>query len=63
MVYKSLPYCNGNTDLKDELFKMISVNAYYRAEKRGFEPGHEEEDWYQAESEIISIYRYWFLRE
>jgi len=42
---------------------MISVNAYYRAEKRGFEPGHEEEDWYQAESEIISIYRYWFLRE
>ena len=63
MAQKSLLYYNGNAELKDEFFKMISVNAYYRAEKRGFESGHEEEDWYDAESEIISIYRYWFRHE
>ena len=63
MAHKSLLYYNGNAELKDEFFKMISVNAYYRAEKRGFKSGHEEEDWFLAESEIISIYRYWFRRE
>jgi hypothetical protein len=39
---------------------MVAANAYYRAEKRGFEPGHELDDWYEAEREIKSIYRYWF---
>ena len=63
MAHKSLLYYNGNAELKDDFFKMISVNAYYRAEKRGFKSGHEEEDWFLAESEIISIYRYWFRHE
>ena len=31
---------------------MIAEAAYYRAERRGFEPGHELEDWLQAEAEI-----------
>ena len=26
--------------------------AYYRAERRGFAPGHEVEDWLAAEAEI-----------
>lgn len=30
----------------------IAEVAYYRAEKRGFEPGHEEEDWIAAEQEL-----------
>lgn len=30
----------------------IALNAYYKAEARGFEPGHELEDWLQAEIEI-----------
>ncbi|MEI6545324.1 MAG: DUF2934 domain-containing protein [Methylococcales bacterium] len=46
-----------------EFFPMVSVNAYYRAEKRGFEPGHELDDWCKAESEIIDIHRYWFKPE
>lgn len=31
---------------------MIAEAAYYRAEHRGFEPGHEFEDWCAAEAEI-----------
>lgn len=31
---------------------MIAEAAYYRAERRGFEPGRELEDWYLAEVEI-----------
>lgn len=30
---------------------MIEEAAYYRAERRGFAPGHELEDWLQAEAE------------
>ena len=30
----------------------IAVAAYYRAEKRGFQPGWELEDWLAAEREI-----------
>jgi Protein of unknown function (DUF2934) len=37
----------------DELRKLISEAAYYRAKQRGFEPGHEVEDWVQAEAEVI----------
>ena len=31
---------------------MIAQAAYFRALERGFEAGHEEEDWYAAETEI-----------
>ena len=31
---------------------MIAEAAYYRAEHRGFDPGHELEDWVAAEREI-----------
>jgi hypothetical protein len=31
---------------------MIAEIAYYRAEKRGFDPGHEIEDWLEAEAII-----------
>ncbi len=32
--------------------EMITVAAYYKAEKRGFTPGGEVEDWLEAEKEI-----------
>jgi len=38
----------------DEFREMVAVNAYYRAEKRGFENGYELEDWLEAEREISS---------
>ena len=31
---------------------LIAEAAYLRSERRGFEPGHEEEDWLAAEAEI-----------
>ena len=31
----------------------IAELAYYKAESRGFEPGHELEDWLEAEQEFI----------
>ena len=31
---------------------MVAMAAYFRAERRGFAPGHEVEDWAAAEAEI-----------
>jgi hypothetical protein len=31
---------------------LIAEAAYFRAEKRGFVPGHEREDWLAAEAEV-----------
>jgi len=36
---------------------MIAQNAYLRAERRGFEPGHETEDWFAAEEEVDALLR------
>jgi hypothetical protein len=33
---------------------MIADAAYFRAEKRGFAPGHEFEDWLAAEIEVAN---------
>lgn len=38
----------------EEVRKLISEAAYYRAKQRGFAPGHELEDWIQAEAEVMS---------
>jgi hypothetical protein len=47
-------YDTGWTDIDmDEFQEMVAKNAYYRAEKRGFEDGYELEDWLEAEQEII----------
>lgn len=34
---------------------LIAESAYYRAERRGFAPGHELEDWLQAEAELLGL--------
>ena len=31
---------------------LIAEAAYFRAERRGFAPGHETEDWLAAEAEV-----------
>ena len=31
---------------------LIAETAYFRAERRGFAPGHETEDWLAAEAEV-----------
>lgn len=37
------------------LEQMIAVAAYYKAEKRGFYPGNELQDWLEAKKDIISV--------
>jgi hypothetical protein len=34
---------------------MVAEAAYFCAERRGFEPGHEIEDWLAAESQIDTV--------
>ena len=34
----------------------IARVAYARAARRGFEPGHEQEDWLAAEHEVDSVF-------
>jgi hypothetical protein len=38
------------------LLQMIATAAYYLAEQRQFEPGHELEDWTEAERQIRALY-------
>ena len=39
----------------DNRLSLIAEAAYFRAEKREFEPGHEEADWLEAEQELAEI--------
>jgi hypothetical protein len=40
---------------KPDFGAMIAERAYFRAERRGFVPGHELEDWLAAEREIAAL--------
>jgi DUF2934 family protein len=40
-----------------ELYEMIAEAAYFRAQKRGFTPGLEADDWVQAEAEVMERVR------
>lgn len=42
--------CHEN--IHDARYSKISEIAYYKAEARGFEPGHELDDWIAAENEV-----------
>jgi len=37
----------------DDRVLSIAVNAYYKAESRGFEPEYEIQDWLEAEAEVM----------
>jgi hypothetical protein len=39
---------------ESDLQRWIAEAAYYRAERRGFEPGGETQDWLAAEAEILA---------
>ena len=50
----STPASNARADASaEEIRQLIAEAAYYRAKERGFTPGHELEDWVQAESEVM----------
>ncbi|MCP5245833.1 MAG: DUF2934 domain-containing protein [Burkholderiales bacterium] len=41
-----------STKSKSDMQSLIAVAAYYKAQARGFTPGHELDDWLTAEKEI-----------
>ncbi len=40
------------TAVVPDRLRMVEIAAYFRAERRGFEPGRELEDWIAAEAEV-----------
>lgn len=40
------------TEVAEERTRRIAESAYFKAERRGFEPGREEADWLEAEKEL-----------
>jgi hypothetical protein len=53
----SEPLATDETPLVGALAQAISEAAYHRAAARGFEPGHELEDWVEAEKELTATIR------
>jgi hypothetical protein len=43
--------------IQDEIKHLIEEAAYYLAEKRNFQPGHEQEDWATATAEVLAKLR------
>lgn len=51
-IHVSLQESGVPVDLPD-CYTRIAEIAYYKAESRDFEPGHELEDWIEAEREFM----------
>ena len=46
---------SGNTTAPlspEEVYRLIQESAYFKAKARGFAPGHEVQDWIEAEQEV-----------
>ena len=43
----------------DEIRALVAEAAYHRARRRGFAPGHELEDWIEAETEVMTRLGLW----
>jgi hypothetical protein len=44
---------SGETICLPDRDARVAELAYFKAESRGFEPGHELEDWFEAEQEFL----------
>jgi hypothetical protein len=54
-VKKAVAKAKKGTVTPEQRWNMIAEAAYLKAEKRGFAPGHELEDWTLAEQEVEAI--------
>lgn len=50
---------NSSAIESEDKLSCIAVAAYYKAEARGYEPGHEMQDWLDAEAEIMEKTKGW----
>ena len=54
--FNSIPFIKSQS--KQKLVEInrtsdIAISAYYKSEARGYEPGHELQDWLEAEAEVL----------
>jgi hypothetical protein len=55
-VPKTAAKAPARVEISDDVRRgMIAEGAYLRAERRGFAPGYEEEDWLAAEAEVDAL--------
>jgi hypothetical protein len=47
-----MPSALEQTSTQAGLWQLIALTAYLKAEARGFNPGHELDDWLEAEREL-----------
>ena len=52
-IESSVSEASGDTICLPDRDARIAELAYIKAESRGFEPGHELEDWLEAEQEFL----------
>jgi len=52
-IINSVPEAPGEKICLPDRDVRIAELAYYKAESRGFEPGHELDDWLEAEREFL----------
>jgi hypothetical protein len=50
--FDPLRFCAHQSISAEDRHHWIATAAFFRAQRRGFEPGHETEDWHEAELEI-----------
>jgi Protein of unknown function (DUF2934) len=50
-----LRFCQATGQASAERHDLIAKAAYYRAERRAFQAGHELEDWLTAELEVDQL--------
>ncbi|SFN05982.1 DUF2934 domain-containing protein [Nitrosomonas communis] len=47
---------SNNEPMQEDRYARIAIAAYYKAQERGFQPGHELDDWLAAEAEVNNEY-------
>jgi aryl-alcohol dehydrogenase-like predicted oxidoreductase len=53
--FDPLRFCPVPSDEEADRNAMVAQAAYFRAERHGFTPGHELEDWVAAEHEVDAL--------
>jgi len=56
--FDPLRFCVQPRVTAEERQQWIATAAYFRAQRRGFTPGQEAADWFEAEAEVAALVAY-----
>jgi hypothetical protein len=56
--FDPLRFCIQPRVTAEERQQWIATAAYFRAQRRGFTPGQEASDWFEAEAEVAALVAY-----